>query len=134
VYNKKLGDIITVSLSGSHTNSSYQMQICYLTSTKICLLGYTSLASTKWSTACNYTWTVTIAAGRLTTNAKTVSSVKIPTLENIYSTTANYKREFHYWTSTPTGSDAWYVNSNGPVYHSGTSYSYGALPYAVINL
>lgn len=137
VYNKKLGDIITVSLTGSHTNSNYQMQVCYLSSAKIYLFGYTSLGSSNnWSTVCNYTWTVTIAAGKLTTNARTVNQVKIPTLENIYSTTANYKRDFHYWTSTPTGSNAWIVYSDGHVdtAGSGTSASYGALPYVTINL
>ena len=134
VYNKNLGDIITVSLSGSHTNSSYQMQICYLNSSKICLLGYTNLGSGTWSTCCGYSWTVTIAAGVLTTNARTVTSVKIPTQIEIYSTTANYVRSFTYWTSTPNSSNAWRVASSGSVYTDSTSNSYGALPYAVIDL
>ena len=134
VYNKKLGDIVTCSLSGSHTNASYQLQICYLTSTKICLLGYTNLGNAVWSTCCGYSWTVTIPAGSLTTNAITKTEVRIPTLENIYSTTANYKRDFTYWTSTPYSSNAWGVSSNGNVNYYSTSSSYGALPYVVIDL
>ena len=134
VYNKKLGDVITCSLTGSHTNASYQLQVCYLTTTKICLLGVSNLGNANWSTCCGYSWTVSIPAGRLTTNAITKTSVKIPTLEQIYSTTANYKRDFHYWTSTPNGSTAWYVYSYGYVSFTGTSDSIGALPYVVIDL
>ena len=134
VYNKKLGDIITCSLTGSHTNASYQLQICYLTTTKICLLGYTNLGNANWSTCCGYSWTVSIPAGSLVTNAITKTNVRIPTLENIYSTTANYKRDFHYWTSTPYSSYAWLVGSDGAVTSGGTSYTRGALPYVIIDL
>ena len=134
VYNKKLGDIITCSLTGSHTNASYQLQVCYLTTAKICLLGYTNLGNTNWNSCCNYRWTVSIPAGRLVTNAITKTNVRIPTLENIYSTTANYKRDFAYWTSTPSSSGAWRVYSDGDVYTNSTSTTYGALPYVIIDL
>lgn len=134
VYNKKLGDIITCSLTGSHTNASYQMQVCYLKPTKICLLGYTNLGNANWNTCCNYSWTVSISAGTLITNAIRKTNVRIPTLENIYSTTANHKRDFAYWTSTPNSSNAWYVFSTGGIYYTTASNTYGALPYVIIDL
>jgi hypothetical protein len=130
----KLGDIVTGSLSGSHTNASYQMQVCYLKPTKICLLGYTSVGSGSWSTCCNYTWNITFAAGTLTANAITKTQIKIPTMADIYSTTANYKREFTYWTSTQHSTNAWYAVQSGGIltYYQGNSAN--AVPYAIIDL
>ena len=99
-------------------------------------MGYTNLGNANWNTCRDYSWTVSIPAGRLITNAITKTNVRVPTLENIYSTTANYKRNFNYWTSTPYGSTAWRVGSNGYVGDDakGTSVAYGALPYVIIDL
>ena len=136
VYNKKLGDDIIVSVSGSHTNNSYSMQICYLNSTKICLLGNTNLGSANLNTSLNNTWTINIPAGRLTVNAITKTGVKIPTIENICTTTANFKRGFQYWTSTKvsTNTNYWGINSNGLITEISNAGTTANIPYVVIDL
>lgn len=132
----KLGDIVNCSLSGSHSNNNYQMQVCYLISTKICLLGFNNLGNAYQTDSRNYNWTVTFAAGTLTNNSITKYNIKIPTLENITTTTANFARDFVYWTNTINSSSGkpYRIINDGIDAQVTASFGYGTIPYVIIDL
>ena len=112
----KCGDVVTGSLTGSHTDANYEFTVCYVDDTKVCLLGNSSLGSALWATAVGYTWSVAFDAGVIKPSAVTVDNVKIPTGAQIGNECAGYNRSFGYWTSTETsGTKALWVYG-GQVY------------------
>ena len=125
-----IGDKFTVTLTGSH-NVTTTATVCYISKTEICLLGDTSLGNAIWSTACSYAWNYTVNI-----NGKEYTGVcKIPTLEQIYSKCAGYRRDFNYWTSTSYDSrGSWCVYSGGYVYGYGFGNSLSTLPFIEIAL
>ena len=136
-----IGNVVYGNISGSHTYTNYPFTVCYVSDSKICLLGNLSLENSQWSGATSYVWSVTFAAGVITGQAKTVSNVKIPTHQQIYNTTSGYVRNFAYWTSTINYTSdtnyVWCVRSSGAV--AGDQPTWGdrwlqAIPYVEINL
>ena len=131
-----IGDSFTVILTGSH-NLTTSATVCYIykgDKTTICLLGDTNLGTVAWTNwpAGNYVWNYSININ----NKEYTGTCRIPTLEQIYSKCAGYKRDFHYWTSTRNGgSYAWLVDSNASVSNNlGPSVRAGTLPFIEITL
>ena len=140
---KELGDIVNCTiLKSSNLPSelaslpySYNMQICYMNSKKICLLGCDPITKLIWEEAINFHCDISIPAGELLDEELNIDNVSIPTLKNIYFTTANYRRDFNYWISTPvTCSNAWYVEQIGCVDSIIKNTSLNVIPYVTINL
>lgn len=128
-----IGDKFTVVLTGSH-NKTISATVCYIykgDKTTICLLGDTSLGDANWSTQCNYIWNYSINIK----GKEYTGTCKIPTLEQIYSKCAGYKRNFAYWTSTRFNStNSWLVNSNGYVYNGDANGVRSTPPFIEITL
>ena len=125
-----IGDSFTVNLTGSH-NLTTTATVCYVDKTTICLLGDVSLATANWHTQCKYTWNYAININ----GKEYTGTCKIPTLEQIYSKCAGYKRDFGYWTSiTYNGSLSWYVRNDSAVYCTPVGNSDGTLPFIEITL
>lgn len=126
-----IGDKFTVTLKGSH-NITTTATVCYIDKTTVCLLGDISLGTANWATQCNYAWNYTVNI-----NSKIYTGTcRIPTLQQMYSKCAGYKRDFHYWTSTRYGgSTSCYVDNRGYVYsNAATSFTYGTAPFIEITL
>ena len=134
--NISVGDIVTGSLTGSHTIANYDFQVCYASKTRVCLLGVSSITSTTNATARGYSWNATFQAGAVTGNPITVTGVKIPTLEQLSTLIANYSRGFHYWTGSVNGGNAYCPNfyGTGSVYSNAVGNSSGVLPFVIIDL
>ena len=125
-----IGDKFTVTLSGSH-NQLTTTSVCYVNKSMICLLGDVSLATANWSTQCTYAWNYS-----LNINGKEYNGTcRIPTLEQIYSKCAGYRRDFAYWLYTKRDSTySWIVNSSGSVFVEGASLPASTLPFIEITL
>ena len=125
------GDSFTVTLEGSH-NITTTATVCYISKSEICLLGDTNLGTSSCITQRGYSWyyTVNINGNNYT------GTCKIPTLEQITSKCAGYKRSFDYWLSTAADSlHAWVIYSSGQVYgYYGADYGFGCLPFIEITL
>ena len=126
-----IGDSFIVNLTGSH-NQITTASVCYIDKTLVCLLGDVSLGNANWSTQCTYAWNYNVNIK----GKEYVGTCKIPTLEQIYSKCAGYKRDFYYWTSTRYNTSAsWYVYNSGRVYYTNdTSDTNGTLPFIEITL
>ena len=128
--NINIGDNFIVNLTGSH-NQITTATVCYIDKTTICLLGDTSLGNANYGTQCTYAWNYNVNIN----NKEYTGTCRIPTLEQIYSKCAGYKRDFSYWTSTRLGTyNSWNVNSDGSVYYPDSSYTLGTLPFIEITL
>ena len=118
--------VVGSTYTGIVNSTNYSFRCIYTNGNTYYFLCLTNLGNTNWSTACSYTWTVTI-------QGKTVTA-KIPTIAQLnIATRANIATGFNYWTSTPNRSSfAWYVYSDGGL--SCDDGSNGAVPLAVISL
>ena len=106
-----IGDNFNVSLTGSH-NKTTTATVCYIYKGDKTLLGDISLGNANLSTACAYAWNYVININ----NKKYTGTCRIPTLEQITSKCAGYKRSFDYWLSTySNASNYWYVYKSGSV-------------------
>lgn len=125
-----IGDKYDVKLTGSH-NITIPATVCYTTKNKICLLGDNSLEKANWTSQCNYSWNYSVNI-----NGKVYTGTcRIPTLQQIYSECAGYKRDFQYWTSTKySDSRAWRVYIEGNVTDNGATTEIGTLPFIEIIL
>ena len=128
-----IGDKFTVTLTGSH-NLTTSATICYVDyadDITICLLGDTSLGNGDWSTQRGYSWNYSLII-----NGKDYTGIcKIPTVEQIYSKCAGYKRDFYYWTSSDfQTTNGWCVSSYGGVSNNIPGYVFGTLPFIEITL
>ena len=125
-----IGDKFNVSLTGSH-NLTITATVCYINKTTICLLGDTSLGITDWPTQCTYAWNYTININ----NKEYTGTCRIPTIQQIYSKCAGYKRDFDYWLYTEYNSASdWYDSSYGYVYYRVTHVYNHTLPFIEITL
>ena len=133
--NINIGDKFTVNLTGSH-NLTTSATVCYIykgDKTTICLLCDTNLGTVGWTNwpAPSYAWNYSLNIN----NKEYTGTCKIPTLEQIYSKCAGYRRDFSYWTSTRGSSYAWLVADDGTVTnYLGPSVSAGTLPFIEITL
>ena len=125
-----IGDNFIVTLTGSH-NQITTATVCYIDKTTVCLLGDTSLGSANNNTQRNYVWNYTVNIN----GKEYTGTCRIPTLEQIYSKCAGYRRDFVYWTSVIfNSSTSCSVDINGTVHNANTSSSYGILPFIEITL
>ena len=126
-----IDDNFIVTLSGSH-NQITTATVCYIDKTTVCLLGDINLGETTYIAASNYIWNYIIDIN----NKEYTGTCKIPTVVQIYSKCAGYKRNFAYWTSTVSDSSVpWFVSSDGYVgLHGGPSIPYGTVPFIEITL
>ena len=126
-----LGKEISVSLTGTTTNSSYMCKVTYFNSdsTEIHLIGKTSVGSKPYSTACNYSWTATFT---IENTEYTVNSCKIPTYAQIINYIAGVNLGFIYWSSTAQSGDAAYYGGS-VIYWGYMTNSLGVIPYIVVN-
>ena len=125
-----IGDRFTVALTGSH-NLTITATVCYISKSAICLLSSNSLGEVAWSTASNYAWNYNVNIK----GKEYTGTCRIPTLKQIYSKCAGYKRDFHYWTSTPyDGSNSYYVSGYGFVSTYNITWGYHTLPFIEITL
>ena len=124
------GDKFNVSLTGSH-NLTITASVCYVDDTTICLLSDTNLGNANWGTQCGYYWNYTVNIK----GKKYTGICRIPTLAQIYSKCACYRRNFIYWTSTPyDGSNSYYVSGYGFVSTYNITWGYHTLPFITITL
>ena len=130
-----LGMVVNVSLTGSHTNASYPTKVVYInqTSTIVHLLGTTNLGNANFTTARAYRWTATLTLGNL---SYTINNCMNPTSTQIMTYCSGYQTGFIYWCNDPSGSNGWYVRSDGVVYNNyyTTDHASGVLPYIIVNL
>ena len=128
--NINIGDNFIVKLTGSH-NVTTSATVCYIDKTTICLLGDTNLENANWSTQCTYAWNYTININ----NKEYSGTCKIPTIDQIYSKCAGYRRDFTYWTSTLFDTYTSYdVRPDGSVHGDSYNLTNGTLPFFEITL
>ena len=136
IYNNdhiNIGDSFIVNLSGSH-NQLTTATVCYIDKgdkTTICLLGDTNLENANWSTQCNYVWNYNISIN----GKEYTGTCMIPTVKQIYSKCAGYRRDFTYWTSTLFDTYTSYdVRPDGSVHSDSYNLTNGTLPFIEITL
>ena len=127
-------DSFIVTLTGSH-NVTISASVCYIDKTTICLLGNTSLGNANCPTQLGYAWNYNVNIN----NKEYTGTCRIPTLTQISSKCARYKRDFRYWTSTPYSTSIThfhYVTTSGIVYfeHYNNMGAMGTLPFIEITL
>lgn len=130
-----LGMVVNVSLTGSHTSTSYHTKIVYINKDDsiIHLLGTTNLGNANFTTARAYRWTATLTLGNL---SYTINNCMNPTSTQIMTYCSGYQTRFTYWCNNyNNGSNGWYVSSNGVVTdNAGTTDAFCVIPYIIVNL
>ena len=124
-----IGDNFIVILTGSH-NITTSATVCYIDKTTVCLLGDVNLGGADRTIQYTYAWNYRINIK----NKDYTGTCRIPTLEQIHSKCAGYKRDFGYWTST-IYNYPYHINSDGSVVAStAAGDTFGTLPFIEITL